>query len=60
MGTRVVVNASPEPFSNIAVSSGEDIATGGLLLLVLANPVAAVAAPDAGEPRAERAEAEDW
>lgn len=43
MGTRVVVNASPEPFSNIAVSSGEDIATGGLLLLVLANPIAAVA-----------------
>jgi hypothetical protein len=43
MGTRVVVNASPEPFSNIVVSSGEDIATGGLLLLVLANPIAAVA-----------------
>ncbi len=42
MGTRAVVNMSPEPFSNIAVSSSEDVATGGLLLLVLANPIAAV------------------
>jgi hypothetical protein len=42
MGTRAVVNVSPEPFSNIAVSSSEDVATGGLLLLVLANPIAAV------------------
>ncbi len=42
IGTRAVVNVSPEPFSNIAVSSSEDVATGGLLLLVLANPVVAV------------------
>jgi len=42
MGTRAVVNVSPEPFSNIAVSSSEDVATGGLLLLVLANPVMAM------------------
>jgi hypothetical protein len=42
MGTRAVVNVSPEPFSNIAVSSSEDVATGGLLLLVLANPVVAI------------------
>ncbi len=41
-GTRAVVNASPEPFSNIAVSAGEDVATTGLLVLALANPVAAV------------------
>jgi hypothetical protein len=41
-GTRAVVNASPEPVSNIVVSTGEDVATGGLLLLALANPVAAV------------------
>lgn len=41
-GTRAVVNASPEPFSNIAVSTGEDVASGGLLLLALANPVAAI------------------
>jgi len=41
-GGRAVVNASPEPFSNVVVSTGEDVATGGLLLLALANPVAAV------------------
>lgn len=41
-GTRAVVNASPEPFSNIAVSTGEDVVTGGLLFLSLSNPVAAV------------------
>ena len=41
-GTRAVVNASPEPFSNIAVSTGEDVVSGGLLFLALSNPVAAV------------------
>jgi hypothetical protein len=41
-GTRAVVNASPEPFSNIAVSTGEDVASGGLLFLALSNPVAAI------------------
>lgn len=41
-GTRAVVNASPEPFSNVAVSTGEDVVTGGLLALALANPAAAV------------------
>ena len=40
-GARAMVNASPEPFSNIAVSSAEDVATGGLLALAIANPVAA-------------------
>ena len=40
-GARTVVNASPEPFSNIAVSTGEDIATAGLLALAIANPIAA-------------------
>jgi hypothetical protein len=35
------VNASPEPFSNIVVSTGEDVATAGLLGLAIANPVAA-------------------
>lgn len=39
---RAVVNASPEPVSNAVVSTGEDILTGGLLLLALANPVAGV------------------
>ncbi len=41
-GTRAIVNASPEPFSNIAVSTGEDVATGGLLFIVLANPEIAI------------------
>lgn len=41
-GTRAVVNASPEPFSNVVVSTAEDVATGGLLFLVLSNPVAAI------------------
>ena len=40
-GTRAIVNASPEPFSNVAVSTGEDIVTGGLLYLVLQEPVGA-------------------
>jgi hypothetical protein len=40
-GTRAVVNASPEPFSNVAVSAAEDVATAGGLWLALANPVAA-------------------
>ena len=38
---RTLVNASPEPFSNIAVSTGEDVATAGLLGLAIANPIAA-------------------
>ena len=40
-GARTMVNASPEPFSNVIVSTGEDIATAGLLALAIANPVAA-------------------
>jgi hypothetical protein len=40
-GARAMVNASPEPFSNIVVSTGEDVATGGLLALAIANPIAA-------------------
>jgi Domain of unknown function (DUF4126) len=38
---RAVVNTSPEPFSNIAVSAVEDVATTGLLYLAYTNPVAA-------------------
>src|SRR3982751_5942421 len=41
-GTRAAVNASPEPFSNIAVSTGEDVATTGLLVASIASPWAAV------------------
>jgi hypothetical protein len=40
-GARAVVNASPEPFSNIAVSTAEDVVTGGLLYLAYAYPLAA-------------------
>jgi hypothetical protein len=40
-GARTLINASPEPFSNIAVSTGEDVATAVLLGLAIANPVAA-------------------
>lgn len=40
-GARTMVNASPEPVSNIVVSSAEDVATGGLLVLAMASPVAA-------------------
>jgi hypothetical protein len=40
-GARMVVNASPEPVSNMVVSTAEDVATGGLLYLAFAYPVAA-------------------
>ena len=40
-GARTLVNASPEPVSNIVVSTGEDVATTGLLALAIAYPVAA-------------------
>jgi hypothetical protein len=41
-GTRAAVNASPEPFSNIAVSTGEDVATTGMLAAAIASPALAV------------------
>ena len=40
-GARIIVNASPEPFSNVMVSTGEDVATAGLFALAIANPIAA-------------------
>ncbi len=39
-GARTLINASPEPFSNLAISTGEDIATGGLLALSISHPIA--------------------
>lgn len=39
---RAVVNASPEPVSNVVVSTGEDVATGSMLALAFLNPVASV------------------
>jgi hypothetical protein len=41
-GTRVVVNSSPEPFSNVAVSLTEDAAVLGGLWLVHTNPIVAL------------------
>ncbi len=40
-GARGVVNASPEPVSNVAVSTAEDVATVGLLYLAYEYPVTA-------------------
>lgn len=37
-GTRALINTSPEPFSNIAASIGEDIAVVGGLWLALQHP----------------------
>lgn len=42
-GARAAVNTSPEPFSNIAVSTSEDVVVGGLLWLVLTFPLVAAA-----------------
>jgi hypothetical protein len=42
-GARALVNASPEPVSNVIVSTGEDVATAGLLGLAIAYPIAAAA-----------------
>jgi hypothetical protein len=38
-GTRILVNHSPEPFSNIAVSVAEDVGVAGALWLTFAHPV---------------------
>jgi hypothetical protein len=40
-GARAAVNASPEPVSNLVVSTAEDVAIGGLLWLVLTFPLVA-------------------
>jgi hypothetical protein len=38
---RAAVNASPEPVSNVVLSTAEDVVTGGLLALAFANPLVA-------------------
>jgi Domain of unknown function (DUF4126) len=38
---RLAINTSPEPMSNIAVSSGEDITVAGVVTLAVYHPVAA-------------------
>ncbi|WUH93981.1 DUF4126 domain-containing protein [Streptomyces sp. NBC_00433] len=40
-GTRMAVNTSPEPFSNIVVSLAEDLGVGTLMVFALFHPVAA-------------------
>ena len=40
--SRALVNASPEPVSNVVVSSLEDVASAGFLAVALAQPVAAI------------------
>jgi len=39
---RAAVNMSPEPVSNVVMSSAEDVATTSALLIALANPVVAL------------------
>jgi hypothetical protein len=40
-GLRLIVNTSPEPVSNIAVSVGEDVAVAGVTTLAVLNPALA-------------------
>jgi hypothetical protein len=42
-GARAAVNTSPEPVSNIVASTAEDFAVGGLMWLVFAYPLVALA-----------------
>jgi hypothetical protein len=39
---RAVVNASPEPASNVVVSAAEDVGTAGMLTLAYLSPLAAI------------------
>ncbi|MER8264212.1 DUF4126 domain-containing protein [Streptomyces griseus] len=40
-GTRMAVNTSPEPFSNVGMSVAEDLGVAGVVTFALFNPVAA-------------------
>ncbi|RMI32213.1 DUF4126 domain-containing protein [Nocardia stercoris] len=40
-GTRMAINTSPEPFSNIVVSTAEDLGVGGVVALAVFHPVLA-------------------
>lgn len=40
-GTRMAVNTSPEPFSNVVVSLAEDLGVGGIVTFSMFHPVAA-------------------
>jgi hypothetical protein len=43
-GARMLINTSPEPFSNWAASFGEDLLVGTLIYFALAHPLAALIA----------------
>lgn len=38
-GTRLIVNTSPEPFSNMALSAAEDVAVAGMFTLLITHPL---------------------
>lgn len=38
-GARLLVNTSPEPVSNVALSSAEDLAVAGMFAILVANPI---------------------
>ncbi|MFF4908929.1 DUF4126 domain-containing protein [Streptomyces sp. NPDC001260] len=40
-GTRMAVNTSPEPFSNIVISIAEDLGVGGIVTFAMFHPLAA-------------------
>ncbi|GAA1360874.1 DUF4126 domain-containing protein [Streptomyces beijiangensis] len=40
-GTRMAINTSPEPFSNFAMSSAEDLGVGGVVTFAMFHPQAA-------------------
>jgi hypothetical protein len=40
-GTRMAVNTSPEPFSNLVLSLAEDLGVGGVVSLAMFHPEAA-------------------
>ncbi|MBT2405932.1 MULTISPECIES: DUF4126 domain-containing protein [unclassified Streptomyces] len=40
-GTRMAINSSPEPFTNVAVSIAEDLGVAGLITFAIFNPEAA-------------------
>ncbi|MEV0779410.1 DUF4126 domain-containing protein [Streptomyces sp. NPDC050428] len=40
-GTRMAVNSSPEPFSNVAVSTAEDFGVAGIITFAIFHPLAA-------------------
>ncbi|WP_406266525.1 DUF4126 domain-containing protein [Streptomyces sp. NBC_00191] len=40
-GSRMAINTSPEPFSNIAVSTAEDLGVAGIITFAMFHPVAA-------------------